>query len=84
MTREDCANNDPNRTGSPMTREDAVAAVTTFSDAILTAYQPVKVVLYGSYARGDQQASSDIDVAVIVDQITGDFRILFAHRGSCV
>jgi predicted nucleotidyltransferase len=27
-------------------------------------YKPIKVVLYGSYARGDQQEYSDIDVAV--------------------
>lgn len=56
-----------------MDKSTAVAAVISFSDAICAAYQPVKVVLYGSYARGDQQASSDIDVAVIVDEITGDF-----------
>ena len=56
-----------------MDKSTAVAAVISFSDAIRATYQPVKVVLYGSYARSDQQASSDIDVAVIVDEITGDF-----------
>lgn len=56
-----------------MDKSTALAAVTSFSDAIRTTYQPVKVVLYGSYARGDQQASSDIDVAVIVEEIAGDF-----------
>ncbi|MDA3949425.1 MAG: nucleotidyltransferase domain-containing protein [Spirochaeta sp.] len=56
-----------------MDKNTAIAAVTAFSDAIRTNYQPVKVVLYGSYARGDQQESSDIDVAVIVEQVKGDF-----------
>jgi len=56
-----------------MDKNTALAAVISFSDAIRAAYQPVKVVLYGSYARGDQQDSSDIDVAVIVDEIEGDF-----------
>ena len=56
-----------------MDKSKAVAAVISFSDAIRATYQPAKVVLYGSYARGGQQASSDIDVAVIVDEITGDF-----------
>jgi len=29
--------------------------------------------MYGSYARGTQSPSSDIDVAVIVDHVEGDF-----------
>ena len=56
-----------------MDKRTAVAAVSSFSDAIRTTYQPIKVVLYGSYARGDQKPSSDIDVAVIVEQVHGDF-----------
>jgi uncharacterized protein len=51
----------------------AVAAVSAFSEAIRAAYRPVKVVLYGSYARGDQKDASDIDVAVIVERAKGDF-----------
>ena len=47
--------------------------VASFSEAIRTIDRPVKVVLYGSYARGDHDDSSDIDVAVIVDQVHGDF-----------
>lgn len=56
-----------------MDKSTAVAAVASFTDAIRATYQPVKVVLYGSYARGDQRDSSDIDVAVIVEQVNGDF-----------
>jgi uncharacterized protein len=56
-----------------MDKGEAVAAVASFTDAIRATYQPVKVVLYGSYARGDQHVSSDIDVAVIVEQVNGDF-----------
>ena len=56
-----------------MDKRTAVAAVSSFSDAIRTTYQPVKVVLCGSYARGDQQEFSDIDVAVIVEHVNGDF-----------
>ena len=32
-----------------------------------------KVILYGSYAKGTAKADSDIDVAIIVDKIKGDF-----------
>ncbi len=32
-----------------------------------------KIVLFGSYAKGNWHENSDIDIAVIVDNITGDF-----------
>jgi predicted nucleotidyltransferase len=32
-----------------------------------------KVVLFGSYAKGTQRSDSDIDVAVVVNSINGDF-----------
>ena len=56
-----------------MDKREALSAVSSFSDAIRATYKPVKVVLYGSYARGDQHASSDIHVAVIVERVKGDF-----------
>jgi predicted nucleotidyltransferase len=35
---------------------------------------PVKmIILYGSYARGTENMSSDIDVAVVVDHIEGNY-----------
>jgi len=37
-------------------------------------YFPVqKIILYGSYVKGTAGENSDIDVAVIVDKIEGDF-----------
>ncbi len=32
-----------------------------------------KMVLYGSYAKGTQRIESDIDVAIIVNSVKGDF-----------
>jgi len=32
-----------------------------------------KVILFGSYASGNQHADSDIDVAVVVNSIYSDF-----------
>lgn len=32
-----------------------------------------KMVLYGSYAKGTQRVESDIDVAIIVNSVKGDF-----------
>lgn len=35
---------------------------------------PIKqIILFGSYANGTPHSDSDIDIAVIVDKITGDF-----------
>lgn len=31
------------------------------------------IVLYGSYAKGEEQKDSDIDIAVIMEEIHGDF-----------
>jgi uncharacterized protein len=32
-----------------------------------------KVILFGLYAKGTQRNDSDIDVAVVVNSVTGDF-----------
>lgn len=32
-----------------------------------------KMVLYGSYAKGTERVESDIDVAIIVNSVKGDF-----------
>ena len=55
-----------------MYKIEAIESVRRFSDSIRDSHKPLLVVLYGSYVRGTQSASSDIDVAVIVDHIEGD------------
>jgi len=41
---------------------------------LVSAYFDIdKVVLYGSYAKGNQNENSDIDVAIIVNSINQDF-----------
>ena len=43
-------------------------------------YIPVKkIILYGSYAKGKEWRESDIDVAVVVDEIKGKFLEVSAH-----
>jgi len=37
---------------------------------------PLKIVLFGSYANGNQTQNSDIDIAVIVNKIEGDFLLI--------
>lgn len=32
-----------------------------------------QMILFGSYARGNQRKDSDVDVAIIVDEMPGDY-----------
>ena len=56
-----------------MDKNEALESVIRFSDKVRDIFNPVAVVMYGSTARGKQGESSDIDVAVVVDRIEGDF-----------
>ncbi len=56
-----------------MDKSDVLKSVSRFSDLLRTIFNPVMVILYGSYAKGTQTLQSDIDVAVIVDSMEGDF-----------
>ena len=56
-----------------MERNQALMAIRKFSDSVRRVFDPAMVILYGSYARGTQTESSDIDVAVVVDQVVGDY-----------
>ncbi len=56
-----------------MDKELALVAIRKFSDSVRTILDPVMVVMYGSYARRTQTESSDIDVAVVVDRVEGDY-----------
>jgi len=56
-----------------MDKEQAIVKVSEFIEAIKSKYHPQKVILFGSYAKGTYTQNSDIDVAVIVDEIHGDF-----------
>ncbi|MCE5191921.1 MAG: nucleotidyltransferase domain-containing protein [Actinomycetia bacterium] len=39
-------------------------------DVLVAAFNPIRIVLFGSQARGDAVASSDIDVLVVLDNMT--------------
>ena len=49
--------------------EKAIQYATLVSEKI----KPLKVILYGSYAKGNWKEGSDIDIAVVVDTVDGDF-----------
>lgn len=47
--------------------------INRFVESIIPEYNPKKIVLYGSYAKGTNNENSDIDIAVIVDEVEGSF-----------
>ena len=47
--------------------------IRAFIEAIIPEYNPEKIVLYGSYAKGTNQAESDIEIAGIVNEVRGSF-----------
>jgi len=51
----------PNRTRIPR------AAIENLVGQIVTFFQPRKIVLFGSYARGNPKPESDVDLLVVMD-----------------
>lgn len=49
-----------------MDKREAIKLVKQYADIVVKNMIVNKVILYGSYARGDYRKDSDIDVAVIV------------------
>lgn len=42
-------------------------SVSMYKDAVLSVFSPKSIVLFGSYAKGQANAESDIDIAVVFD-----------------
>ncbi|MEX0813879.1 MAG: nucleotidyltransferase domain-containing protein [Chitinophagales bacterium] len=49
-----------------MEQKDALKSVNKFAEAVKSKYDFVKVFLFGSYAKGNFNDDSDIDIAVIL------------------
>jgi uncharacterized protein len=49
-----------------MDKRDAVNIASRYADAVKSKYGFVKIILFGSYAKGNYHKDSDIDVAVIL------------------
>ncbi|HPA56835.1 MAG TPA: nucleotidyltransferase domain-containing protein [bacterium] len=56
-----------------MDKREVLEKLRKFSEIVVEKYNPLKIVLFGSYAKGTNKEESDIDVAVIVDKIDGSF-----------
>jgi predicted nucleotidyltransferase len=50
-----------------MTTQDTIQS---FVSAVAKQYMPEKIILFGSYARGQMYAGSDVDLLVVLDHKT--------------
>ena len=53
--------------------QSVINKVKQFAWIVKQAMPVKKIILYGSYARESEHPGSDIDIAVIVDRIDGDY-----------
>lgn len=71
-----------------MDKREAIKLVKQYADIVVKNMIVNKIILYGSYARGDYRKDSDIDVAVVVPRssiskdILEDMAKLFKLRRS--
>jgi predicted nucleotidyltransferase len=55
-----------------MGKSEVIEIVKQYALAVNEKMKPEKVILYGSYASGNWQEDSDIDVAVVLDTVHAD------------
>jgi predicted nucleotidyltransferase len=51
-----------------------VSAVEKYAQLVTKEFSPSAIILFGSYANGDPHKDSDIDVGVVFNGFTGDWR----------
>jgi predicted nucleotidyltransferase len=54
-------------------KNEIITIINPYIELIRLNFTPVQIILFGSYAKGTASAESDIDIAVIVDKIDGDY-----------
>lgn len=55
-----------------MDKNEVIEIVKKYAVVVDKYMKPRKIILYGSYAKGNWQEDSDIDVAVVLNSIEGD------------
>lgn len=56
-----------------MGKNEVIDIVRRYKELVVSTMGPAKVYLYGSYSKGTAHEYSDIDVAVVVSELNGDF-----------
>ena len=58
-----------NRILEPKPYSPTADKVAELIDRVVRGFDPVQIVIFGSYARGDMDADSDVDVYVVLSEI---------------
>ena len=56
-----------------MDKESVIGLAKRFSEIVYRSMPVKQIILYGSYAKDEQSPDSDIDIAVIVENLDEDF-----------
>jgi predicted nucleotidyltransferase len=56
-----------------MDKKQAIEIAKKYSKLVSEQFKPKKIFLYGSYAGDNWHKDSDIDIAIVVDTIDGDY-----------
>ena len=56
-----------------MAQDEVLNIAKAYANAVRGIMKTTGVFLYGSHAKGTATKDSDIDIAVVVDQISGDY-----------
>lgn len=56
-----------------MDREKVLSVAKAYADAVRNVVNAPDIFLYGSHVQGTATKDSDIDIAVVVEQIPGDY-----------
>lgn len=56
-----------------MDKTEVITKLKTYKQLLKQQMSFDKMILFGSYAKGNQRNDSDVDVAIIVDELQGDY-----------
>lgn len=56
-----------------MDKEEIIIKIRKYKDLLLPYFDIEKVIIFGSYAKGTPGEDSDIDVAIVVKNLKGDY-----------
>ena len=56
-----------------------MTTVERYAEAVTKEYSPSAIILFGSYVNGTPHEDSDIDVGIVFDGFTGDWRQTATH-----
>lgn len=56
-----------------MDKKTALEIAKRYSKIVSKEFPVRRVILFGSHAKGEERSNSDIDIAVIIEKLEGDF-----------